>query len=473
MNESVLPCACGRERLTTQRRFLRLTLLSGVLLALVAGDAAAQRAVDPEQGIVGVSRLLRGLGSVKRVLIIGAHPDDEDTALLTWLERGSGADAAYLSLNRGEGGQNLIGPELGVGLGLVRTGELLAARRLDGAEQYFTRAYDFGYSKSATETFRFWPQDSLLADVVAIVRQFRPQVVVSIFTGTPRDGHGQHQAAGILAREAFKAAGDPQRFPEQLAEGLRPWSPLKLYRSTRFDRDATTLEVGTGRLDPLYGRSYHQIAMASRSQHRSQDMGRIESLGPRSTALELIESTITPGEAADGSLFAGIDTSLAGMLTVIDDEAARQSLARSLEEYDANLQRARESLGSTGTREVVADLSSALERLRLAVELADRAGPGSGELRFALGAQERRLEAALAAAAGVIVDAFADDDLIVPGQNVEIEVQIWNGGEDIVEVRRVVLRTPAGTEDAAAPPIPREYPCRRRVDAAVLLAGPA
>ncbi|HET8622314.1 MAG TPA: PIG-L family deacetylase, partial [Gemmatimonadales bacterium] len=148
------------------------------------------------------------LGHYKRVLMIGAHPDDEDTELLTLLVRGMGAEAAYLSLNRGEGGQNLIGPELGEALGLLRSEELLAARRLDGARQFFTRAYDFGYSKSLEETWSHWPRDSILKDVVRVVRRFRPQVVVSIFSGTNRDGHGQHQAAGWSARQAFEIAGD-------------------------------------------------------------------------------------------------------------------------------------------------------------------------------------------------------------------------------------------------------------------------
>ena len=140
------------------------------------------------------------LGHYRRVLVIGAHPDDEDTELLTVLVRGMGAEAAYLSLNRGEGGQNLIGPELGEALGLIRTEELLAARRLDGARQYFTRAYDFGFSKTLDETWAEWPRDTILKDVVRIVRRFRPQVLVSIFRGNPRDGHGQHQAAGWVSR---------------------------------------------------------------------------------------------------------------------------------------------------------------------------------------------------------------------------------------------------------------------------------
>jgi len=151
---------------------------------------------DPwTEGIVGTGLLLRRLDGVKRVLMIGAHPDDEDTALLAALSRGMGVETAYLSLSRGEGGQNLIGPEMDEGLGLVRTGELLAARALDGGRQYFTRAFDFGYSKTAEEAFRYWPREELLRDVTWVVRTFRPQVIVSVFSGTPRDGHGQHQVS--------------------------------------------------------------------------------------------------------------------------------------------------------------------------------------------------------------------------------------------------------------------------------------
>ena len=249
------------------------------------------------------------LGHYKRVLMIGAHPDDEDTELLTVLVRGMGAEAAYLSLNRGEGGQNLIGPELGEALGLMRTEELLAARRLDGARQYFTRAYDFGFSKTLDETWQHWPRDTMLKDVVRIVRRFRPQVIVSVFSGTPRDGHGQHQAAGWAAHEAFRVAGDSSRFPELApGGGLRPWTPLKLYRSTRFDTTATTLTSKVARWTGPSGKSFHQIAMAGRSLHRSQDMGRLQSLGPSPVRLALLEDRTGAGSAG---LFAGVDTSAA------------------------------------------------------------------------------------------------------------------------------------------------------------------
>ncbi len=423
-----------------------------VLWICFPASAAAQGAVDPEHGIVAIAQQMRGLGSVKRVLVIGAHPDDEDTSLLATLVRGLGADAAYLSLSRGEGGQNLIGPELGIGLGLLRTEELLAARRLDGAEQFFSRAYDFGYSKSVTETFQLWPRDSLLADVVFVVRTFRPQVIVSTFSGTPRDGHGQHQVAGILAREAFDVAGDSTRFPEQLVRGLRTWTPLKLYRSTRFDADATTLRVETGSLDLLLGRSYHQIAMASRSRHRSQDMGRIESLGPRSTSLQLLETRVATSAAAETSLFAGIDTTLAGLTAEVPEGDDRDALRTSLYRYQASLGHAKRLIGNNASGAAIAALSDALTLLRGVIELAETADPLMGDLRFALLQDERKLETALSEAAGVIVEAFGDDDLLVPGQRLEVEVEIWNGGGAEVDLDGLVVRSPLGwTVEASGP----------------------
>ena len=146
------------------------------------------------------------LGTTARVLMIGAHPDDEDTQFLGWLTRGAKADAAYLSLTRGDGGQNAIGNDLGEALGVIRTEELLSARRIDGARQFFSRAYDFGFSKNAEETYKHWPKDSVFGDVVRVVRAFRPHLIVGVFSGTPRDGHGHHQVSGMLAREAYDAS---------------------------------------------------------------------------------------------------------------------------------------------------------------------------------------------------------------------------------------------------------------------------
>jgi len=237
-------------------------------------------------------------------LMIGAHPDDENTAALVCLARGRHVRTAYLSLTRGEGGQNLLGPEQGHLLGVIRTQELLAARRIDGAEQYFTRAIDFGFSKSARETFAKWGHDRILADVVWVIRRFRPDVIVSCFSGTPRDGHGHHQAAGILAQEAFKAAGDRARFPEQL-KFTGPWQARRLMWSMYPGGEpaAGSIAIDAGEYNPVLGRSYAEIAAISRGMHRSQGMGS----QPRRGA-SIVYLAPLAGAPAGSDLFDGIDT---------------------------------------------------------------------------------------------------------------------------------------------------------------------
>lgn len=274
------------------------------------GVRAAQGTVlyNPPLGIAAVAEAKAGIGVHTRVLVIGAHPDDEDTPLIAWLARGHRAETAYLSLTRGDGGQNLIGNELGDALGVIRTEELLAARRIDGAHQYFTRAYDFGFSKTATESFRHWPHDTLLGDVIKVVRAFRPQVIVSVFSGTPRDGHGQHQVAGILAREAYDLAADTVRFPARLYGPA--WTPLKFYRGARFSPELGTLSINVGAYDSVLGLSYAEIAAESRSQHKSQGFG---SVRRRGVALDYLRREATRVNATtdakgERSLFDGIDT---------------------------------------------------------------------------------------------------------------------------------------------------------------------
>ena len=212
-----------------------------------------------------------------RVLLVGAHPDDEDTNLIAWLQRSGKARTAYLSLTRGDGGQNLIGNELGEELGIIRTEELLAARRVDGAHQFFTRAYDFGFSKSAEETYAHWPKDSLLNDVVKVVRSWRPHVIVTMFSGTPRDGHGHHQVSALLAKEAYEVSGDTIRFPT--AQFGPAWVAKKLYETARFQPDSATLRFNVGEYDSTLRRSYAEIAGESRSQHKSQGFGALQRKG--------------------------------------------------------------------------------------------------------------------------------------------------------------------------------------------------
>jgi len=395
-------------------------------------------------GVVPTGLLLRQLDGVKRVLMIGAHPDDEDTALLTTLARGWGVETAYLSLTRGDGGQNLIGSELWEGLGLVRTGELVAARGLDGGVQFFTRAFDFGYSKSAEEALTFWARDEVLADVVWVVRTFRPQVIVSVWSGTPRDGHGQHQASGILANEAFAAAADPTRFPEQLEQpGVEAWAADKLFQSRRRFGGGTADEEGvitvqTGIRDPLLGRSLLQLAMASRSQHRSQDMGASQPLGPGSTGVTLVESRV--GGGADASIFAGVDTTLAGLVGTLPASVRDEALEH-VAAYRSAIAAAIDGFGLDPSR-IVPDLAAARAAIGRASTVAGVA-PGS---RFAREARRKTELAtrALMAAAAISFDVRADDDLVVPGETVTLVAELWNGGALELRSPRIALDAPDG-----------------------------
>ncbi|MBK6774643.1 MAG: PIG-L family deacetylase [Flavobacteriales bacterium] len=225
---------------------------------------------------------LNVLGSV---LYIAAHPDDENTRLISWLSNGKKVRTGYLSLTRGDGGQNLIGPELGDALGIIRTQELLEARRIDGGEQFFTRAVDFGYSKSPEESFEKWGKQEVLSDVVRVIRMFRPDIIITRFQTDGSGGHGHHTASAILAQEAFDLAGDPKAFPEC----GEPWQPRRLFYNGsswwRKDlaelakKDSSWFTVDVGGYDPLLGLSYTEIAGRSRSMHKSQGFGAAETRG--------------------------------------------------------------------------------------------------------------------------------------------------------------------------------------------------
>jgi LmbE family N-acetylglucosaminyl deacetylase len=249
---------------------------------------------------------LNVLGSV---LYIAAHPDDENTLLLTWLSKDKLYRTGYLSLTRGDGGQNLIGDEQGVELGLIRTQELLAARKQDGAEQFFSRAYDFGFSKSTEESLRLWDKQKILSDVVWIIRKFQPDIIITRFPEDKRAGHGQHSASSVLARLAYSAAADPNQFPEQFKYGVHPWKADRLFwNNYRFGSINTTnesqLKIEVGGYNPLLGKSYGEIAADSRSQHRSQGFGIPHSRGNSTEYF-----TLTQGEKADSSLLENINCS--------------------------------------------------------------------------------------------------------------------------------------------------------------------
>ncbi len=271
--------------------------------------AAAQKNLAGETELRQRLDQLNTLGSV---MMIAAHPDDENTALLAYFSRGRHMRTAYLSLTRGEGGQNLLGSEQGAALGVIRTQELLAARKIDGAEQYFTRAIDFGFSKNVADTFAHWPREEVLSDIVWNIRRFRPDVIILRFSGTPRDGHGHHQVSAILGKEAFSAAADASRFPEQLQLGVQPWQAKRLmYNVIAFTAEqekeaakmAGNIVIDVGQYNPELGYSYAEIAGMSRSQHRSQGMGAPEFKGSQKQYLVTIG-----GDKATKDVFDDIDT---------------------------------------------------------------------------------------------------------------------------------------------------------------------
>lgn len=268
-------------------------------------------------GAVKLYNDLQKLNFLGSALYIAAHPDDENTRLISYLSNAVHARTGYLSMTRGDGGQNLIGPELRELLGVLRTQELLAARRIDGGEQFFTRAVDFGYSKHPDETLRIWDKDLVLSDVVRIIREFQPDVIVNRFDHrTPGSTHGHHTSSAILSTEAFNLAADPTAFPDKLA-GVEPWQPKRLFMNTswwfygsleRFYQEVdttrlTTLDVGV--YYPERGLSNNEIASLASSQHRCQGFGRPLSRGSEQEFLELLQGSKVPG----GDLFAGIDTS--------------------------------------------------------------------------------------------------------------------------------------------------------------------
>lgn len=422
--------------------------LAGLALALCV---APRLAFGQERGAAALDQLLRGITVTGRVLMIAAHPDDEDTNLLAALARGHQVHAAYLSLTRGDGGQNLIGNELGEALGAIRTEELLAARRVDGAQQFFTRAYDFGFSKNAAETFEQWDREQVLGDVVRVIRAYKPQVVVAQFSGTRADGHGHHEASGILALEAFRAAPDTMRFPVAL-HGM-PWTPLKFYRGAwARNRPATlTLEVGT--YDPVLGRSPAEIAGESRSQHRSQGFGVVQRRGAAQTRLtgELSQESHVLPNSNERTIFDGIDTTFARLARLAGGRAA--ALANIPARVDS-LRRVVDLREPWRIAPGLARVVSTLEYLRTAVPQcplvpapatpANAAAPvvcdeQLTELDAALERSLQRARAALAEASGVLVEATARQELVAFGDSTQVFVTVYNRGRDTIELRSIAV----------------------------------
>lgn len=407
-----------------------------------------------------VWRALQRLQTTATVLHTVAHPDDENGALLTWLSRGRGVRTALYSTTRGEGGANLIGPELFDALGIVRTEEHLAAIRYYGIDLFFSSAVDFGYSKRLDETLEKWDYQMLLEDMVRLIRYYRPDVIISRFQGNRRDGHGHHQVSGVVTLEAFRIAGDANRFPEHLAEGLQPWQPKKLYitrsrwrRSNAETLDTPVLQIDTGEYNPLLGLSYAQIARQGLSYQRSQGVGQTRaSKGSSLTELQLINTTLSEHPKSEDSLFDGLDTTIIGMARfanapTLDAEFTQlqEGVNAAIRDYDARQ-----------PWTVVPHLAGGLKTTRSLmkkIQEIDLDDSTRSHLLFLLRNKEQEFMTATNAALGLSLEVLVQPagtrssetfTVAIPGQQFSIGMRIVNPAPVAVELVEVSLRTPEG-----------------------------
>lgn len=349
-----------------------------------------------------IQKALNKLNTLGSVLYIAAHPDDENTRLLTYLSKEKNVRTAYLSLTRGDGGQNLIGNEQGEALGVIRTQELLAARRIDGAEQFFTRANDFGFSKNPEETFAFWNKDSVLKDVVWVIRKFKPDVIICRFPTTGEGGHGHHTASALLAVEAFSAAADPAKFPDQL-KFVEPWQATRISWNTfNFGGTNTTspdqLKIDVGGYDPLLGKSYGEIAAESRSMHKSQGFG---SAKTRGTTLEYFKHL--EGKPPKDDLFESIDVSWKRVAGAGNIEKSVAALNKKF-----NLQ---------SPSEILPDLISLYNQIKTLEE-------NKSENSFWKKVKLKEVESLILNCSGLWLESTANDFMGIPGTPLTITTQV-------------------------------------------------
>jgi LmbE family N-acetylglucosaminyl deacetylase len=412
------------------RAIVATALLAGGLCALFAQQASPDAfEVPPDRGAAGMMRLLRSLQTRASFLLFTAHPDDEDGGMLAYESRGMGARVGLMTLNRGEGGQNVMSMDLYDALGLIRTQELLVADRYMGVEQFFSRVIDYGFSKTREEALEKWDHDRVLSDSVRVLRMMRPLVVASVFVGAPTDGHGNHQVAGQMAQEAFLAAGDPTKFPEQIREGLKPWSPLKVYARVPFFRvtpegmydyaidkfvpvrffdyvnqkwsdkgPTTTLEVPEGVPAPAAGLTFLQIAREGLGFQKTQNGGgTLPVPTPFNSGYHRYGSRVTSGDK-ETSFFDGIDVSLSGIATLatgdtkfLEDGLSRisQAAADAMKQYAVDR--------PAGIAPLLADGLKTTRALIDQVQSSRLAEPGKSDVLFELRVKQQQFEKALAA----------------------------------------------------------------------------
>lgn len=461
------------------------TVLSAAIWASSDSHSAREAAqinpnamsIDLNRGASGLTRYFAAIRTRASILMVTAHPDDEDGGMLAYETRGLGARGTLLTLNRGEGGQNAMSGDLYDALGLVRTQELMTSDRYYGVDQYWTRVIDYGFSKTREEALQKWGYERVLSDVVRVVRMTRPLVITSVFAGAPTDGHGNHQVSGQMAQEAFVAAGDPNRFPEQIREGLRPWQPLKVYARVPFfsptknhtiydyatdkyvpirfrdyvnktwmtERPATNVTIPEGAADYAAGLTFQQIGRAGWGYQKSQNGGGTIPQPSLYSAPYHRYGSRVPAPEKENSFYDGIDVSLMGIASLATGDTA--FLKAGLEKLSKVGEDAMDHYRPANPASIAPMLADGLQSTRTLiqqVQASSLAEPGKGDVTFELQVKEKQFAKALALALGISFDAVVAPEkeptgpfarfrggwqtftIAIPGQSFAVETHLLN-----------------------------------------------
>src|SRR5579863_1145906 len=463
---------------------------------------AAAPPLSFDSGAAALSQSLQKLRTRASLLMVTAHPDDEDGGMLTYESRGQGVRAVFMTLNRGEGGANVMSSDYFDALGLVRTEELLAADRYYGVQQFFSRMCDYGFSKTKEEALEKWGHDQTLSDVVRVVRMTRPLVITSVFVGGRTDGHGNHQVAGQMAQEAFKAAGDPAMFPEQIKEGLRPWKPLKDYALVPFSpvtdkgildyadgkyypaefrnyTDGTTIkgalsasvEIPEGEYSPLLGLTYLQVARVGLGQQKSQSGG---------TGLPPAEAEMTPYHRfasllsvpeKESSFYDGIDGSLVGIASLAQGGDS-SFLKTDLSQINSVVDKAMNDFSAQHPEAIASTLAAGLKATNALIEKvagSDLTADSKYDVTHELKVKQAQFENALAESLGISVLATLAPEkeptgpfarffrnpptfqVAIPGQEFWVKIHATNPTNLPVELQSAALDSPADEQWSVDP----------------------
>jgi LmbE family N-acetylglucosaminyl deacetylase len=475
------------------------------------------RPLQIDRGSAGLWQTLLKLHTRASLLIVVAHPDDEDSGMLTLETRGRGTRTAMLTLNRGEGGQNVMSDDFEDALGLVRTQELLAADRYSGVEQFFSRVADYGFSKTREEAISLWGHDRVLGDAVRVVRMTRPLVVTSVFVGGPTDGHGHHQVSGQVAQEVFAAAGDPNMFPDQIREGLRPWSPLKMY--ARVPTNAVTpkgihdsatdkyfpvrfydyihktwsdglpsvdVEIHEGTYDSVLGASYLQVAREGLALQKSQNGGgAIPYAGPVSVPYHRYASQV-PANGKESSFFDGVDVSLAGIASLAQGQP-NTFLKDGLSKIDASVEQSMSAFPPDHPEKVAPLLAQGLSEINALVaqvSASQLSEDAKYNILYELQIKQHQFQQAIADSLGFSLEAtiaqkkepqrdnffFAGPTesfaYAVPGQDFDVKIHLNNPAAAALKIDRMWLETPTGETWTVTPetPVATSLPAGQQLD---------